>query len=355
LAWTEFTTTQATETFFQQYSSTGVAVDGVQHLQGWQNGSDDYPSVLTALSDGGFAISWGGFDGVAASEILIQRFDASGHLMPETLALTVDNNAPTLLGSNPVDEGTLATGDNITLRFSEDIALNSTGHVLLKDLTAGTQTDIDLTNPAGQLSVSDHRLIINPMTGLFAGHSYAVQLDAGAVIDKAGNLFAGITDDTTLNFVAVEPSVLHLGIVSGIDLNLVGGFTTSTGQRYYYLDRSNNGDGLDSYMDNYSHDELDALFNGGADTVDTQLGGAVAGVDDARTVVVGSYTLVLPTAAELTAALTEIPTGSNEWPAYGYMSATQTSAGVHEMVHPAGYSVSDVDTNSYLYAIQVVI
>jgi hypothetical protein len=63
----------------------------------------------------------------------------------------------------------------------------------------------------------------------------------------------------------------------------------------------------------------------------------------------------LPTAAELTAALTEIPTGSNEWPAYGYMSATQTSAGVHEMVHPAGYSVSDVDTNSYLYAIQVVI
>jgi hypothetical protein len=355
VTWYGFTATQDSEIFFQQYDATGATTGGVQHLQGWANGDADYPSALTALSDGGFAISWTGHDG-AASEILTQRFDASGNLVPETLALTVDNTAPTLQSSSPADEGAVGADANISLTFSENMALGSSGHILLKNLSGGADIDIDLANPAGQLSVVDNKLVINPSADLTVGHSYAVHVDAGAVTDAAGNAFAGIANDTTLNFVAGLPSELHLGTVSGIDLNLIGGFTTSGGQRYYYLDLSNDGSAMDAFTDGVDHNALDALFNGGADTVDTQPGGAVAGVDDARTVLVGGYTLVLPTEAELTTALPQIPNGSDKWSFWdGYWSATQTAADEHAYImHPMGYMSTDQDVNSYVVALQVL-
>jgi hypothetical protein len=244
---------------------------------------------------------------------------------------------------------------NISLSFSENIALGSTGHVLLKNLSGGADIDIDLANSAGQLSVQSHKLVINPSTDLMVSDSYAIHLEAGAVTDTAGNAFAGIADDTTLNFVAGLSSALHLGTVSGIDLNLIGGFTTSGGQHYYYLDTSNNGTAMDSFMDGVNHDALDDLFNGGADTVDTQPGGAVAGVDDARTVLVGGYTLVLPTEAELTAALAAIPNGSSQWSQSDtYWSATQTAAEEHTYVNPMGFSGPYLDIGAYVVAIQVV-
>ena len=206
------------------------------------------------------------------------------------------------------------------------------------------------------MSVVNNKLGINPSADLTVGHSYAVQLDAGAVTDSAGNDFAGIANDTTLNFVAGPPSELHLGTVSGIDLNLIGGFTTNDGQRYYYLDLSNDGTAWDSFADTIDHDALDALFNGGADTVDTQPGGAVVGVDDARTVLVGGYTLVLPTEAELTAALAAIPSGSSQWSEWdGYWSASQTAAEQHTVVSLFDFSMSDSDTNAHVIAIQVVL
>jgi hypothetical protein len=65
------------------------------------------------------------------------------------------------------------------------------------------------------------------------------------------------------------------------------------------LDRNNNG--VLEWGDTLSHNQLDTLLNGGYDTVDTQPDGAVAGVDDPRTVVFGGHTLVLPTLTEILA------------------------------------------------------
>jgi hypothetical protein len=227
--------------------------------------------------------------------------------------------------------------------------------VVLKDLTAGTQIDIDLTNPGGQLSVIANKLVINPSTDLAVGHRYALQMDAGAVTDVAGNAHAGIADDTTLNFVAGPPSVLALGVASGIDWNLIGGFTTAQGKRYYYLDVSNNGTAWDSFVDTVDHNGLDDFFNGGLDTVDTQPGGAVAGVDDERTALLGGYTLVLPTEAELATLLAQLPY-SNEWAnGTAYWSATRTAADTHLAFHPIGVPFEAMDVFQYVVAVQVVI
>ena len=118
---------------------------------------------------------------------------------------------------------------------------------------------------------------------------------------------------------------LALGTVSGVNLNLIFPKTTLGGEIYYYLDHG--GGGTSGNTDAVSHDLLDTLFNNGMDTTDTQEGSDHDGTDDARSVIVDGYTLILPTVAELTAfandssfdtlpdAITTGPTPYNVWAA----------------------------------------
>ncbi len=92
-------------------------------------------------------------------------------------------------------------------------------------------------------------------------------------------------------------------------LNFINPVTLKNGRTYYYMDFSGNfkayqlgHDGApmeDRFDDVVNHDFLDALFNGGNDTVATQLSGAERGVDDARTALIDGYTIVLPTQREI--------------------------------------------------------
>ena len=98
---------------------------------------------------------------------------------------------------------------------------------------------------------------------------------------------------------------LDLGTVSGVNLNLIFPVTTAGGKTYYYLDHDGNGmaqpkentDG-GAARDFTTSELLDALLNGGANTIATQ-DGAHDGTEDERSVIIGEYTLVLPTRAEL--------------------------------------------------------
>ena len=89
------------------------------------------------------------------------------------------------------------------------------------------------------------------------------------------------------------PTELDLGVLAGIDLRLIKPFTTSSGKTYYLLDRDRSG--AIGSEDAVSHAILDVIFNGGADMMNTQASGAAARVNDARTIVLSNYTLVMPT------------------------------------------------------------
>ena len=83
---------------------------------------------------------------------------------------------------------------------------------------------------------------------------------------------------------------MNLGNRNGINLNLINPYNASNGKSYYYLDQ--NGDGS-ANNDEVSHQSLDNLFNGGADTT----------TGSNRTITVdangGTYTIKLPTVDEL--------------------------------------------------------
>lgn len=123
------------------------------------------------------------------------------------------------------------------------------------------------------------------------------------------------------------------------------------GKVYYYVDRS--GDGTNAGDDYFYHFEVDNLFNGGDDTVDTQPSGAVAGVDDARTYIAGDYTVVLPTQAELHAlfAVEGSPVG---WINGLYLSSTLESPGYHYRENTNGGAGLAADTAGNSLAVQIL-
>jgi hypothetical protein len=96
------------------------------------------------------------------------------------------------------------------------------------------------------------------------------------------------------------------------------------------------------------------------DTVNTQPSGAVAGVDDARSVILEGHTLVLPTTNELKALLNDNPwfnppAGWGDVNQY-FWSATQSGANSHEsvMLYGPGYVTTDDDRNYHPVVVQVL-
>ncbi|HSH14383.1 MAG TPA: Ig-like domain-containing protein, partial [Verrucomicrobiae bacterium] len=66
-------------------------------------------------------------------------------------------------------------------------------------------SDVLIAVSSGQVSISGTVLTINPDTILDPGKDYAIRIDAGAIHDKSGNAFGGITDDTTWNLRTIIP------------------------------------------------------------------------------------------------------------------------------------------------------
>lgn len=137
-----------------------------------------------------------------------------------------------------------------------------------------------------------------------------------------------------------NPQELNLGTWSGLDLRLVHPFELVDGKTYALLDISRNG--VVDVGDALAHTSLDQLFNGGRDVFDSP--SVSAGVDNQRSVVIGPFTVVLPTTAELLALRSALasapPTG---WTLnQSFASSSLSAANVHELVN---LSTGIVSTN----------
>ncbi len=145
--------------------------------------------------------------------------DAAGENAPavgSTSALSfkavgvVDTAAPTLVSTSPIDNATGITSSRIVLTFNEPVVAGL-GNIIISNATGDTRTIAvgDLT----QVTFSGNTANINPSADLIKGSSYNVQFVAGVIKDVAGNIFAGITNATTLDFAtaAAIPTVLAAG------------------------------------------------------------------------------------------------------------------------------------------------
>lgn len=128
--------------------------------------------------------------------------DAAGNLVAAITdkVAVADVTAPTLTIASPADNSTTATAaGNIVLTFSEAVVLG-TGNITIVNAADATDTRTISIADATQVSLSGTVLTINPAADLKVGGAYYVNVPATAVLDAAGNAYAGIADATTLNF-----------------------------------------------------------------------------------------------------------------------------------------------------------
>ncbi|WP_442792690.1 tandem-95 repeat protein, partial [Pseudoalteromonas sp. T1lg23B] len=143
---------------------------------------------------------------------------------------TADVTAPTFDSANstPSDGDTnVSVSNDIVIDFSESIALGS-GNITIRDVSGSsdfevfsvtTESDGTTTTPsAGRIGITNDKIYLNPTSSLTGNRNYAIQIDATAVDDTAGNSFAGISDETTFNFSTANTApVVDLDSSSGND------------------------------------------------------------------------------------------------------------------------------------------
>jgi autotransporter-associated beta strand protein len=160
--------------------------------------------------------------------------DAAGNVSAASTnyIVTVDTAAPTLLSSTPADGATDAGGsNNLVLNFSETVAAGS-GLISLYQANGSLVESFDAASgvgsAGGSVAFSGSAVTINPFADLVRGSGNYLQVAPTAIRDSAGNLYAGISDATSLNFttaaatvsvgsITVSESSLYAVVAVGLD------------------------------------------------------------------------------------------------------------------------------------------
>lgn len=230
---------------------------------------------------------------------------------------------------NAADLSHPAVGDDPSFRVSESAApvaptlTLGTGYPGIGGLiNAGTGSLQDLVRISGTAGDTYRIEFTNQQTGrevevrgTFSGTGYA---SIGLSNSELLTLGDGVIGVSAISNGRFGSKVVHLGapVSNGIlpgtlnlgdyrlsdgrtmKMNLVAKSFSADGSRVYYM-HDPNGDGVVDARDlMYTQDDYDKLLNNGQDVHATQARGVVAGIDDARTVRIGGYTLALPTRAE---------------------------------------------------------
>lgn len=151
---------------------------------------------------------------------LLNGSDAASLTSQSVLNLSPDSTPPTLSSSNIADEATgVATFADLVLTFNEAIAKGS-GNITFKGLDGAAHVVVDVS--AAAVTLSGNQATVNPTDLLAAGKQYAVQIDATAFTDVAGNAYAGIANDTHLNFTTSARPEYSL-LITEMNSNASGG------------------------------------------------------------------------------------------------------------------------------------
>jgi VCBS repeat-containing protein len=206
-------------------STDGISQNGTITVGGLESGatwsySTDNGKTWTAGIGTSFTLSQGSY---AAGAVQIRQTDLAGNVQTGSQiakianAVVIDLSAPILLTSTPADNSYVsALASDITLTFNEavykgigTISLYNASNTLIQSFDVATSTLVTGWNGT--------TLTVNPTNNLVAGTSYYMKVDATAIRDAAGNAYAGISNNSELNFTtpATDGSVGSGGGYSG--------------------------------------------------------------------------------------------------------------------------------------------
>ncbi|OON68233.1 hypothetical protein B0919_13835 [Hymenobacter sp. CRA2] len=141
-----------------------------------------------------------------------------------------EGNPPLLVSSTPADNATgIAPTTNITLVFDKNVVKSAGNFYVVR-----TSDNVTIeTIPVGDARVtgSNTTWTINPTTTLALGTAYAIRIDEGVFRDANNRAYAGILDNTTLNFTTYNTATVTTaaaGSITGTSA-VLGGQVTADG------------------------------------------------------------------------------------------------------------------------------
>jgi hypothetical protein len=201
--------------YFDLFDAAGNFVGGAE--------GQDYANIprtltFTATASGNYSILVGSYDYVLSVNTSY------------TLSATALGQPPLLAGAQSGAPGLHKITDNIVLTFNEAIKLVD-GQITLHDPT-GTTIGINLPAASNTLSST---LVVDPVGKLKPGTTYTLEIAGNAIVDAAGNHFAGLKGYTFTTAPAVADggdgddyligtlngAALHGG--AGVDTAIYGG------------------------------------------------------------------------------------------------------------------------------------
>jgi hypothetical protein len=294
---------------------------------------EDYALALTTGLDGTIYVS-----GVTYGSLDGQNWSGGGDGFLVKYQETAATPSYSLTASGAyINEGSTATFTLTTTNVASGTSVPYTlSGISAADVSGGSLSGNAVINSSGIATIS-----VTLLNDSLTEGSETLTVSAG------GASASTVVSDTSLNSFTPNskiPAKISLGTIAGKTLNLVNPIQFENGKIYYYLDA--NGDGKNSYvsgnistyyLDAISHDYLDTLLNAGADTVDTQANGAKWGVDDERTLKLGSIYIVLPTSSEVKV---DFSLGSYFWSGgtrYSTSDSVKVSGGTQQIWPTVGW------------------
>ncbi len=134
-----------------------------------------------------------------------------------TVGINGDNTPPSLVASpfNPADNSIDAPLTNeLSVLFNETITVG-TGTITVYKKDGTVVETIDITGKA--ITINGSQLTIHLTNALSDTTEYYVQITGNAIKDLSGNLFAGITDNTTWNFKTIKKVTASIASLENVD------------------------------------------------------------------------------------------------------------------------------------------
>ena len=158
-----------------------------------------------------------GYGGMSAFGAIIR--DAAGNRVIGVFDTTsndinyrVDTTAPTLVSTTPARGATVGTHSELVFTFSEEVT-RGTGAITLNSSGSGPLT-ISIDDP--QVTFNGSSVVVHLTTPLTASSMYVVTISSGAILDTAGNAYAGLqSSDLAFNVQASGFSVGTMMTASG--------------------------------------------------------------------------------------------------------------------------------------------
>ncbi|MDD2882203.1 MAG: ExeM/NucH family extracellular endonuclease [Rhodoferax sp.] len=136
----------------------------------------------------------------------------TGNLVTLGGAATADVASPVLVRALPGDNATAVSADaDIDLTFNEPVRAGS-GTLVLKS-GGNIVATFAANDPA--LRFEYNHVILEASALLQPGQSYTLEIGSGAIVDAAGNGFAGLTGTTSLDFATEAPAVVGTVLAAG--------------------------------------------------------------------------------------------------------------------------------------------